>query len=160
MKVYRGKASSPTKTYGVSLSSSGSWQEEGKPITCWSLASSKRQSSNICSSDEVPFAPNFPIYKGHQDYGVKVLIVEVVRASIHRFSDGHMLTIDWPKAMMLLPSAAVGVGDDHLIVRSSRSYSWQASTMAELISAITTQIELYATLKPYFKLLELSPVAM
>ncbi len=53
---------------------------------------------------------------------MKVLIVEVVRASIHRFSDGHMLTIDCPKAMMVLPFVAVGVGDYHPIVRSGRSY--------------------------------------
>ncbi len=53
---------------------------------------------------------------------MKVLIVEVVRASIHRFSDGHMLTIDFPKAMMVLPFVAVGVRDDHPIVRSGRSY--------------------------------------
>ncbi len=53
---------------------------------------------------------------------MKVLIVEVVRASIHRFSDGHMLTINCSKAMMVLPPVAVGVGDDHPIIRSGRSY--------------------------------------
>ncbi len=93
---------------------------------------------------------------------MKVLIVEVVRASIHRFSDGHMLTINCPKAMMVLPSVAVSVGDDHPIIRSGRSYDdlFMASTIAELTSAISTQIELYTTLKPYCKLLEMSPVAM
>ncbi len=72
-----------------------------------------------------PNKKNYIIYisnKDHQDYGVNVLIVEVVRASIHRFPDGHMLTIDCPKAMMVLPSAAVGVGADHPIIRSGRNY--------------------------------------
>ncbi len=53
---------------------------------------------------------------------MKVLIVEVVQASIHRFSDGHMLTIDCPKAMMVLLYVAVGVGEGHPIIKSCRSY--------------------------------------
>ncbi len=33
-----------------------------------------------------------------------------------------MLTIHCPKAMMVLPLVALGVGNDHLIVRSGRRY--------------------------------------
>ncbi len=94
---------------------------------------------------------------------MKVLIVEVVRASIDVFSDGQMLTIDCPKAMMVLPSAAVGVGDDHPTVRSGRSYDdlfVVCIHYAGMTYAMSTQIVLYANLEPYCKLLELSPAAM
>ncbi len=63
---------------------------------------------------------------------------------------------------MVLPSAAVGVDNNHPIVRSGRSYDdlFVVGVHYGITDLSYQQIELYATLKPYCKLLELSPVAM
>ncbi len=65
--------------------------------------------------------------------------------------------------MMVLSSVVVDVGDDHPIIMSGRSYVdlfVVGIHYAGMTYAMSTQIVLYATLKPYCKLLELSPVAM
>ncbi len=52
---------------------------------------------------------------------MEVLVVVVVRATIHRLPDGHIFTINCTMTVMVLLLSAIVIGDDHPVFRNGRS---------------------------------------
>ncbi len=101
-QVWRGNVLSPMMKNGVGLSSLGRGTSAGNPMSPLSMHSQSSDELKIWASVALPLAPTF-IHKSHQNYRMKLLIVEIKRTTALWIFHGYVLPVHGTQIVVEIP---------------------------------------------------------